>query len=770
MKKYGYIIMALLCLLCLTGCGRQAAENVHGNQTAADWKTDGFAVSGEVMDEQALWIEEYIPWIHDGVPYDEETDQYRPTIEDTCFGEKVYRKYQVIDNDGRWRYFVEIYDTSSMEKTITELDLEQLGIQGERKYLGNMDIVGDQSYAFQVIGYDRDGEEFTLIDDKILYLGSEGITGQTDLLSIYLEKGIVQKNNTAISTGDDCICDGDGNSYVRVWDTDDCYLYVFDRDGNFLMEYKGISESIINPVKTETGDLIFLILNNEEGYTKTRLVWFDVETVQARTLADLGRERVQQLYGMQGSYLYYEDEDGIVRWDVVSGNRQLVFRFAENGVFDVFQHYSTMLLLREGKAPVLRNWGWVNGEEDDWLMVLSEEPVELPGAVRVVSLTEASERVINCAAVVSRRNRSYTFSYEDSGSTDMADFRTQIIAELMAGNGPDILYVSREDMELFQERGLLADLRMLVSEETLNKVMPGVIELGTVDGALVGMAPGVSARSLLVGESVWSGDSWTMDDMLELMESGLLEGRILMNSRTSYYYPFAVVRTIVGYNLENSFLIDWDKRESHFEDERFIKLLEYAGRYDNGDFEGPWDARAAGGGSLMVDVNLWSPRYLVDFQGTREAEGSHYVGFPTEGGNGSFLNADGMLVVNKNVGNPEAVSAFLEVLLGSEIQAIDNAGSSIPITYFAIEDIKYDDKTGEARWNGEKLTVFEDGATSLHEANTLLAQCVPTPRTYTDLEQIIYEELSAYYEQDKTAEETAKIIDNRVQLYLDERN
>lgn len=269
--------------------------------------------------------------------------------------------------------------------------------------------------------------------------------------------------------------------------------------------------------------------------------------------------------------------------------------------------------------------------------------------------------------------------------------------------------------------------------------MPGVIELGTVDGTLVGMTPGVFARTLMVGENVWSGDSWTIE--------------------------------IVDYNLEDSFLIDWENRESHFEDESFIRLLKCVGKDAPPPVEDTQDDRLQGGGSLMVEVILGSTGSVSTFQGAREAEGSHYVGFPTEGGNGNYLVSNGMLVVNKNLSDPEAVSAYLECLWGNEIQELEDKGYELPVTLPSTDDISYNAETGMARWHGHSLTVFEDGTTSIHEASAFLAQYVPEPRTYADLERIIYEELSAYFEESgRTAEDTARIIDNRIQVYLDEGN
>lgn len=761
---------ALLCMFFVSGCGRQVSDSEETDMSVLNWKTNGFAVSGKVADKQALWVQEFIPWTHEDLSYDEESGILQLQGQDICYGDKVYRSYLVTEPDSLVpvRCLVEIYDASVMSASVREFTLEQLGIQNEGEYLGNMDVLEDQTYAFHVLGYDRNGEEYTIVSNRIQYLYPDGESDGADVLPVYLEKGIVQKIDTRLWLSGDCFCDAQGNSYVRYGGFTE--LYILDREGNLLTEYKGPSEETIgDPMKTTEGDLIFPINSFQDGSNHTKLVWFDAESGQPRILAKLEQEWVKQLYGMQDNYLYYEGQNGIVKWDVFSGDRQLVFRFAENGVFDSAHIYPTMLLLSEERPPILRFYDPADSE-NDWLAVLSEEPVEQMGTVRLVSITEGNSRIKNCAAIVSRRNRNYLFQYEDSGNTDPEDFRTRIIAELLAGKGPDLLFVSREDMELLQRRGLLADLRTFLSEETLDKVMPGVIELGTVDGTLVGMASGISAHSLMVGKNVYRGDSWTLDDMLELMESGQLEGRIRM-SGGSYYYPFAVVRTLVDYNLENSFLIDWEKGESHFEDERFIRLLQYAGRYDNDTFEGPLDARAAGGGSLMVEVSIWRPEYAVDFQGIRGAEGSHYVGFPTDGGNGSYLDASGMLVVNKNPSNPAAVSAYLECLWGSEIQAVEDTMDSygIPVTYFPVEEIQYDEDTGTARWNGYPLTVFEDGSTSLHEVNALLAQCVPAPKTYADMERIIYEELSAYFEETgRTAEDTAKVIDNRIQVYLDE--
>ena len=761
----------LLCLFVLSGCGKQETEEVQENIPTVNWKTNGFAVSGEVLDEQGFWVEQYIPWTHEGVIYDGETEGIAPfRIPDVCYGDKIYRLNAItwFDNFYPHKYLMETYDTSSMETTVTEFTLEQLDLQNTseyREYMVGMDVVNEQICAFQVLGYTYIPETMLsqVTASRMNYYDSEGGIETADELPVYLEQGILSGNVGSIITTMDCFCDGAGNSYVRKNGEE---LLILDREAKLIMAYEGKNEFIQVPMKTAGGELIFPIWSNREGMS--RLVWFDLETNQPSILAELKGEQIKQLYGMQGNLLYYEGRSGIIRWDVVSGTRQLVFRFDENGVSNL---YDTMLVFQEGKTPILRAYGIINDEEEDWLMVLSDEPVERQDAVRVVCLTEISSRVKECAAVASRRNPNHSYVYEDGNNKNAEDYRTQIIAELMAGNGPDILYVSREDMELLQRRGMLADLRTLISEETVSQVIPGVLELGTADGILVGMAPGIMAESILIGDSVWSGSSWTLADILELMENSQLENRMLMEDRTSFYIPLGLQNKLIKCSLENSFLIDWEEGESHFEDERFVSFLECTGKESSAPYEGLEESGAGNLGKLMVDILIAHPFHVATFQGTHGADGNHYVGYPTEGGNGSYLYADGMLVVNKNLADPEAVSAYLECLWGSEIQSHEDSNQySLAVTYPSADDIKYDTE-GEPWWHTYRLTVYEDGTTALDEAITFLTQCVPAPKTYTDLENILYEELKIYnQEADRTAEDTARIIDRRIQVYLDEGN
>ena len=107
-----------------------------------------------------------------------------------------------------------------------------------------------------------------------------------------------------------------------------------------------------------------------------------------------------------------------------------------------------------------------------------------------------------------------------------------------------------------------------------------------------------------------------------------------------------------------------------------------------------------------------------------------------------------MLVVNKNVSDAKAVSAFFETLLSDKIQE----GSSLTSKRSVRKNF------GENFDDPEYQEAYEQ----------FLESCVPRPKSHEDIESIVWEDASSYIEGNKSAEEAAKIVDNRVQLYLDE--
>lgn len=149
----------------------------------------------------------------------------------------------------------------------------------------------------------------------------------------------------------------------------------------------------------------------------------------------------------------------------------------------------------------------------------------------------------------------------------------------------------------------------------------------------------------------------------------------------------------------------------------------------------------------------------------------YFVGQPTEGTSGNYVKSEGVLVVNRNSSNLPAIQAYLECLLSDEIQLDGRSLGKLSVKKVSEEEVEFIERNNktEAIWNGKSLVIKADGTTTLTDYIEFLESCVPYPTEYREIIDIVWEEAQGYIDGDKSAEKVAEVIDNRVQLYLDER-
>lgn len=768
----GILYLCLSGLLCLGGCGkekapadsRQTSENIGmagKEETPADegWKVTGLPAADTVGEEMALWAARYDRWLHEDIYYDPSTEEKPGERNAMVLGGQIYRLCQIDPQEegGRGRDILEIYDVSSGETFVTELDGEQLGVGNG--FIAGMYVAEPGKYVFRILD-----EQV----NKIVYSDLGEQTQIMDILPVCQEKGIADQLCY------ECICDTEGNIYTR--DSKWRKLYIFDRDGGLLMEYQGEKgDNIRAPFTMPSGELIFPVYNSEEKVC--RLVWFDTEQKKDHIVSSFESYPIESVYGVRGSDIYYEAWEGIVKWNISTGDRTLVYHFDQDCLSRI---YRTMLVLREGQTPVLRMYGTVNDEEQDWLAALSAKEPEPGEAIRIAGLVQAGATGFDgksAAGAMSRKYRNAGFVYETYENADQVNYqspfdssyleayRTRIFAELAAGGGPDIMLVSLQDMRLLQEQGYLLDLRSVLSEESLNRILPNVIEMGTVDNTLVGLAPSVQTSTVITLKSIWDQDTWTLEDVMKLVDTGEFSGIFCQFGRAGFA-PLVVLSYLTEFGLENSSLVDWETGQSHFNSDLFIRMLQMAKTY-NADASNP----EAGLGAGRCLMELWS----MGIDGMNElydqyGEDYHMIGYPT--GTANYLGCGGVLAVNRKVSDPEAVTAFFEYLLEEEIQDSYWEAFEKSILKVSAEDIEYREEGGERKacWKDHELRIKEDGTTTFDDYAAYLESCAPSPVIAEEdfIESIVWEEAEAFINGDKSAEEAAGIIHSRVQLYLDE--
>lgn len=789
MKVYRWCGVVFVCLLCLTGCGKKEVSG--GEETAessvTDWKANGFAISEEVQEEQTLWAGQYLPWEHKSQSDGAVELSY---LSSGVCGELFWYFGTELDSDGiiasgpEGKYVLEIYDTDSGECTVKRFSPGELGLEGGLGYLVGMDMLDGEHYMLRWAEYEQDEEGmYFQTADRMVYTDFAGNIQSTDFWEIYLKKGIDQEVFTVLPMWPSiaCRCDGNGNIYVINQKENGNYMIcLFDRNGEVLLEHEGkLEQQLLEPLCTRDGELIIPVYDSVGKYYE--FLWADTAKGELRSLTRIETPDpyIVQMYGMLGDDVFYRSREGagngigegIVKWNIKSGRKVWVFNFQTVGIDTGFR---TMLALREGQTPFLRLTKYKEGKPVEWLTALTEQRTSDDGIVRVVDLTsgsESSKRVAECAVLTSLENPNFRYEYEDASAQEARD---RILAELSQGKGPDLMFVSQEDLYMLEEKGLLLDIGELIPQELQEKLLPGALEIGTVDGRLLGVPAAVKAKTLVVSEGVWSEDTWRLEDVIRLMEEGKLSGAVrspyVMGG--DYLSPFLTVHLLVGDSLGDSFLIDWENRTCHFDDERFIRLLELTGT-DMSSVPHATEDWLNGENNIAWCYFTHDAEFL-DFFVHMEQEDGRIVGYPTEGACGSYLMAEGgVLVVNADIAQKEAAAYFLDTLLGEELQSKKNM-LCLSVRKLDPEDYIVKEESGRLVFlGGEDATevpVFQDGSTSLHRAKDFLESCVAVPPGYSQISQIISEELNAMYAENKSSKTTAGNINNRVQLYLDEGN
>lgn len=770
----------LLCVI-LSGCiekGNIPSVPEETSASAVDWCSKGFKISGDVEDGPQLWIADPVLWDDEEIVIDSDTEERadRTGLKDphVC-GNLLYRVATVRPKDTpvdwdltKTRWVLESYDSSTGERAQKQFTRRDLGLSDEDPgVLLEMDVVAPGSFVFLYIEYEQTEEGCHKTSHKIIYTDLEGQAVQTDLWQSFLEIGIEKdtyEEEVYEFFGDSCVCDGAGNIYhtVNGSGSKPGGLYVFDRTGKLLLEEQGYISYF--SFRTEDGKRIYRIFDLEKKQYAFYLA--DTESGEMKQIEEgvLKRDDILEFYGMSGKDIYYGTRGGkIVKWDVSSGVQTAIFSFQDNGLF----RQNNGLILAEGEKPMLV-YQTSSMPRKQYVMRLSEEPLPEERKVLVADLIGAPAYSTSWIADVSvkatERMPGKIFTCE-TGAEDPAAYRNRVLAQLIAGEGPDLLYVTETDLLMLAEKGVLADLEDLLGTDFFEDFLPGARDLGTVGGKLVGIPGSVYADGLAIPRNLWSRDTWSFEEMLALMENGKLKPLIGMHNAPMYYASFATQNAFLRYLVADSFLIDWEKRECHFEDERFLRFLRVTHAADKGE-EQREKQKLLGEGDSMVEVNLSVNEHLggnsrsASFGAQLDRENGYIIGYPTGSGSKSFLRCDRYVVVNAKSEKKEAIRVFLETL--TEGDSVHAGLGRLPVEELVT------DTDGTVKYYDTEIHLFDDGTTSYHRANVFLENCVASPRLDEDLWSILWEELNLLYEGAHTPEETADFLDKRIQLYLNE--
>lgn len=297
MKKSLKALLCLLALAMLSGCGRQTdpssqteggAESNFVSESglgSVQWTAKDFTPPGET--EVSLWAGEYVPWNFSASSEAENLTHLNHGVCGELFWSLNQRQGASETED---EYILEICDTVSMEYTVKQFSLPDMGLSGAHGYLlQGMDFIDRDHYAFRWQSYEQNGNEtFRQTADQIIYTNLAGEVQALDLLTLYPEMEIEQDELTGfprVQSMNFC-CDGRGNIGVQIQRESGCAFYLFDQKGFLLLSYKGSEkQQTIDPLRTRDGELILPVYDSSEK--SYEFLWADTETGEMRSMAKM---------------------------------------------------------------------------------------------------------------------------------------------------------------------------------------------------------------------------------------------------------------------------------------------------------------------------------------------------------------------------------------------------------------------------------------------------------------------------------------------------
>jgi hypothetical protein len=340
--------------------------------------------------------------------------------------------------------------------------------------------------------------------------------------------------------------------------------------------------------------------------------------------------------------------------------------------------------------------------------------------------------------------------------------------DIIAGNVPDIILFERSyELDMVRARdtlikqGVLLDLYPFIDsdpdlsrDDFFENVLQGFED---TDGRLNAIGNWLMITTMITTDPVLQSESWRLDDFLTVMEQSVARGNLepLGGSLTGFDF-LSMVLEYMG----NTF-INFETGICNFDSERFIRLLELAAAIPlNPDY--PFSR----GINFFPNISeLQSGEQVVDFVGFASFSGVSgitgptgigpppftYIGIPSDNGGIHNVSISGSFSIFANSQYPDAAWQFVRETL------LPGATDSIALT------LRKDDFEN-------RIAASDISAQDKNSMRELMSQAIVQKPLSGTILMIIEEDFSAFSNGSRTAADTARIIQNRVQTYLYERS
>ena len=472
----------------------------------------------------------------------------------------------------------------------------------------------------------------------------------------------------------------------------------------------------------------------------------------------------------QDGTTYFCDVNAL--WKITEKEKLLLCKFKERDY--VMERVDEIKVLADGTIEIK---AFMEGKEH-LLQCVKTQGVPTDPKEVTIALVSKDVCLEMAVAEFNRKNEKYRIIIETpQKNEDYSDFRTRIQLEITSGKGPDM--VDNSVLLNYREyvaKGLLDPLSDVMGDPS--DFIPATLSVGTYLRETYGVpyqchVVVVAWRKSDLGEK----EGIMLNDLIAMVKNDSqsilgIDGWGESLSGESIIYEY-----ILGDKTNKEF-IDWENGYSHLDEGPFAEMLKLMKDHVPGDSKAGIIKNALSVRSTVLqrsDLNFLKAILQGD---------EVIMGYPSMNG-GRNVVLSYLLFLNSNSKNKEVAKDFLRYVQSEEYQmkiadyemALGDGVSAempkLPVRWNAIKAWLDHKKNPDDK----KVTYFRNGIefmdtdlTDQQKQSFLVALENADFSEFgtTQVKNIIIEELTPFFSGEKTAQEVANVLHNRIQLYLDE--
>lgn len=553
--------------------------------------------------------------------------------------------------------------------------------------------------------------------------------------------------------------------------------FIFDVNLKFLsrVEPKGKMNAGIS--KTKDGEIICSCYDENSLLA----VQLNTETKKWEKQGSLSAKGTLKLMNGLEYDFYFSDDSGIYGYDMAKESAVKILDYSLSDMTNI--DVSNLCMLDKEKLVgfgenTLNSSMTVYGKVDPNTVV--EKQTLVLGGIQIDPYMDIWVRKFN------QTNKRYRIEIKDYWDTDGLgegddECETKLATDILTGNAPDILYLndSFTDVDMYAAKGVLEDLTPYYENDTeisLNDFFPTVInsmksgdKLCFVSGKFWIVT--ATGRTKDVGEKM----GWNMEEMERVLEE---KGNGTLPFGASFYSKMGTLYELIDTVCGD--YVNWETGECSFDTAEFKRILELSNASSNiiDDRESlfEYESKIRDGSALLGSggATLDTMQVLPELYG----EDVTFIGYPTKDKNGSYFYFTDKLGMSATSEHKEGVWEFLRTfMMKGHCDGMIGYYESVRIDDFE-EMAKNKMQTGYyERECCEKYGEWEDFMYELQPVTEeqiarykdLINHTTKRYKINYMISDIICEEAMVYFSGDRDVDETAKIIQDRVTKYVNEK-